>query len=738
MNNGIHPGYNLQMNNRINQPSQNNNNNNPGFNYSQNNRTLPNYNQQMINRTLNYIPQMIILTNQFRNPQINNGANQPSQNNNYNNSGSNYLQVISIIPSFIKNKTPVEEYINLHNINSRYLKNQIDRFKKFCQDYKINNLEINKDIKTLSDYINSTKELIIDEKYKNYVNHFNNLINKVNKINRENNGKIARLSSEIINIYNINTFEELVCKTENLKPLYRMTRDGANTKAMQEKIKNHSHIVVLVKTNKGKIFGGYTSREIKYDGYKIRDDKAFLFSIDLNKKFNIKGDRCAILDIDLNGIDFGCHDLVLLGVWNKCYSFFGDEASRYENNGITRDEFCGGKEEIIDPWLEIKCPQFSPIEIEVFEIIPSGKEYSSKIITNEKDYETFENILTDTNNMKLAYRMSEDGKNNNKMIKNIDKSYNNIILIKTKQGNTFGCYIPKDEGRPKEEDEKKDERSFIFSIDKYEIFNYNLGSKGEIKINSEEIKIGKDLNINLNKENQSYLSLGNTYRSNNKKTKNIISGKEEKNKIYFEIEEIEIFNTNEIAKQLFPYSSEIINEDNKNIFENLVCQTNKLKLLYRKTKDGVNLKSTCQNKKLMQNKVRGHSNIVVLVKTDENKIFGGYTSCKIEYYGKAKKDNKSFLYSIDLNEKFNIKENEDAICVGSIYGIRFGYGDLILFDEYNKCYSQFGNEYSHYKNNEITRDEFCGSCGKTKTGREPISKFFTPIEIEIFEMTEEE
>ena len=113
-------------------------------------------------------------------------------------------------------------------------------------------------------------------------------------------------------------------------------------------------------------------------------------------------------------------------------SYFGKKDSDYETNGITRDEFCGGTEDTDLPGRKFN--KFTPIEIEIYEIIPSGKEYSSKIITNEKDYETFENILTDTNKMKLAYRMSEDKKNNNKMIENIKYYLNNIMLIKTKEG----------------------------------------------------------------------------------------------------------------------------------------------------------------------------------------------------------------------------------------------------------------------------------------------------------------
>ena len=117
-----------------------------------------------------------------------------------------------------------------------------------------------------------------------------------------------------------------------------------------------------------------------------------------------------------------------------------------------------------------------------------------------------------------------------------------------------------------------------------------------------------------------------------------------------------------IEKEL-RYSSEIINTDNINIFESLTCKTNKMKLIYIMTRDGGNRKS-------MQSKIKGHSNLIVLVKTNENKIFGGYTSCKIEYGWKD--DSKAFLFSVDLNEKFNvvkpillgfIKHNFNLVCL---------------------------------------------------------------------------
>ena len=66
---------------------------------------------------------------------------------------------------------------------------------------------------------------------------------------------------------------------------------------------------------------------------------------------------------------------------------------------------------------------------------------------------------------------------------------------------------------------------------------------------------------------------------------------------------------------------------------------------------------------------------------------------KIKYDYKWKKDNKSFLFLIDLNKKFIIKENENAICDSNGYGINFGSSELVLFNKGNEYYSNFGDMY---------------------------------------------
>ena len=80
---------------------------------------------------------------------------------------------------------------------------------------------------------------------------------------------------------------------------------------------------------------------------------------------------------------------------------------------------------------------------------------------------------------------------------NDERAQHILKILHKKEGDTFSCGIIK-----------------------------GMAGKAEIiHISEEGIKLGNDLIINLNKENQSYLSIGNTYKSYNKQTKEIIQGK---------------------------------------------------------------------------------------------------------------------------------------------------------------------------------------------------------------------
>ena len=61
--------------------------------------------------------------------------------------------------------------------------------------------------------------------------------------------------------------------------------DGDSTYTFYNKCGKKSPIIVFIKTTDGYRFGGYTS-QFWPDSYYLKDEKSFLFSLDLNNKYN--------------------------------------------------------------------------------------------------------------------------------------------------------------------------------------------------------------------------------------------------------------------------------------------------------------------------------------------------------------------------------------------------------------------------------------------------------------------
>ena len=73
--------------------------------------------------------------------------------------------------------------------------------------------------------------------------------------------------------------------------LYQVSQDGDRISTFYSKVSNKSPTLILVKTNAGFKFGGYTTNTwTNTNGYK-KDELAFLFSIDKKKKYQINKDK---------------------------------------------------------------------------------------------------------------------------------------------------------------------------------------------------------------------------------------------------------------------------------------------------------------------------------------------------------------------------------------------------------------------------------------------------------------
>ena len=71
--------------------------------------------------------------------------------------------------------------------------------------------------------------------------------------------------------------------------IYRATENGDEPKSFFDKCSNMSPTVSLIKTTKERIFGGFTKAEWtdKKGNVKLRDENAFLYSLDNKEKYDV-------------------------------------------------------------------------------------------------------------------------------------------------------------------------------------------------------------------------------------------------------------------------------------------------------------------------------------------------------------------------------------------------------------------------------------------------------------------
>lgn len=147
-------------------------------------------------------------------------------------------------------------------------------------------------------------------------------------------------------------------------------------------------------------------------------------------------------------------------------------------------------------------------------------------------------------------------------------------------------------------------------------------------------------------------------------------------------------------------------------------------LLYRATRDGSyprDYHKKCDNQ----------GPTLTLIKTDNNRKFGGYVSKDREYGTndeKYVKDKNAFIFSIDKKKKYNIKdENTDAFSNSSIRGPNFtvNLGFYLNVDSGNMFEPRNSYESKTIPNyNSYNQYEFAGKNG------------FKAVEIEIFKVYE--
>ena len=168
-----------------------------------------------------------------------------------------------------------------------------------------------------------------DDKYYTLVNKISSLNNRISFLEKENLDLKARLSvlekflqikindqvklkekilSDIItDIKELDVINKKLLRQNKRTVytlIYKATRDGDKSEIFHTMCDSYQNTVVLIKTSKGRIFGGFTHE--KWEGEDINkiDNRAFLFSVDRQKVYTVQKNEEAIGCYKLNGPDF--------------------------------------------------------------------------------------------------------------------------------------------------------------------------------------------------------------------------------------------------------------------------------------------------------------------------------------------------------------------------------------------------------------------------------------------------
>ena len=139
-----------------------------------------------------------------------------------------------------------------------------------------------------------------------------------------------------------------------------MSENGSQSKEFHKYCDNKGPTLTLIKTNKNKIFGGFTTLDWKSEGGEILDESnsTFIFSLNLLKKYNI-------INLSKVAIDCGQKFGPIFGNWDIGFeqdmkngeSYANSVCNFLSNNNL---ELTGGKGEK---------DNFDTEELEIYKVI---------------------------------------------------------------------------------------------------------------------------------------------------------------------------------------------------------------------------------------------------------------------------------------------------------------------------------------------------------------------------------
>lgn len=119
------------------------------------------------------------------------------------------------------------------------------------------------------------------------------ILTEYNELKKEKEEKKLIFESDILNKENQEMLINwLPRKPNKINLLLNSNKDGDSTTTFMNKVSGKCPTLAVIKTTNGYCFGGYTSQMWKKGG--VKDNNAFVFSIDKKKKYNIKKPEYAI------------------------------------------------------------------------------------------------------------------------------------------------------------------------------------------------------------------------------------------------------------------------------------------------------------------------------------------------------------------------------------------------------------------------------------------------------------
>ena len=182
-----------------------------------------------------------------------------------------------------------------HESEIKHLKENISNNQREISNLKEYNINYKNENKKLWEEINKLKEYHIK-------------INQKEKQNIFLDSKIIESKDKINFIFDYIRQNDNSFKFNNIKLLFRGSKDGERTKTCHELCDNKQNVLIIMKSETGYIFGGYSKIVKNNNNYAYEiDNNCFLFSLNLKKIYPVIKDKKVICHIEgVCGLCFYC------------------------------------------------------------------------------------------------------------------------------------------------------------------------------------------------------------------------------------------------------------------------------------------------------------------------------------------------------------------------------------------------------------------------------------------------